>query len=153
MQGAGKIRVNFQNWEKPVFDKNGLTKWHWVCQYNENLILGEYTDVGAFTYINASFGVIIEDHAQIGSHCSIYSQSTIGNIVTPFFYQMVVVGEKTGTVGESLTNIVDFYQTEINRNLDDFIKLLEPIFIVVLGLVVAGLVGAVLLPLYSVGLE
>ncbi|EKD90135.1 MAG: O-acetyltransferase [uncultured bacterium] len=77
MQGAGKIRVNFQNWEKPVFDKNGLTKWHWVCQYNENLILGEYTDVGAFTYINASFGVIIEDHAQIGSHCSIYSQSTI----------------------------------------------------------------------------
>src|SRR3989338_1950416 len=76
-----------------------------------------------------------------------------GNIVTPFFYQMVVVGEKTGTVGESLTNIVDFYQTEINRNLDDFIKLLEPIFIVVLGLVVAGLVGAVLLPLYSVGLE
>ncbi len=75
------------------------------------------------------------------------------NIVTPFFYQMVVVGEKTGTVGESLTNIVDFYQAEIDRTLDNFIKLLEPIFIVVLGLVVAGLVGAVLLPLYSGGIE
>jgi type IV pilus assembly protein PilC len=75
------------------------------------------------------------------------------NIISPFFYQMVVVGEKTGTVGESLTNIVDFYQTEIDRDLDNFIKLLEPLFIVVLGLVVAGLVGAVLLPLYSVGME
>ncbi len=75
------------------------------------------------------------------------------NIISPFFYQMVVVGEKTGTVGESLTNIVDFYQTEIDRDSDNFIRLLEPLFIVVLGLVVAGLVGAVLLPLYSVGLE
>lgn len=37
------------------------------------------TDIGAFTYINAKNGVIIEDHVQIGSHCSIYSVSTIDN--------------------------------------------------------------------------
>ena len=40
-------------------------------------ISGEKTDIGAFTYINASKGVTIEDHVQIGSHCSIYSKSTI----------------------------------------------------------------------------
>jgi len=36
-------------------------------------------DIGAFTYINAKNGVIIEDYVQIGSHCSIYSVSTIDN--------------------------------------------------------------------------
>lgn len=35
------------------------------------------TDIGAFTYINAKNGVVIEDAVQIGSHCSIYSVSTI----------------------------------------------------------------------------
>jgi acetyltransferase-like isoleucine patch superfamily enzyme len=41
--------------------------------------LGFKTDIGAFTYINAKFNVIIEDYVQIGSHCSIYSVSTIDN--------------------------------------------------------------------------
>jgi len=36
-------------------------------------------DIGAFTYINARYGVEIEDNVQIGSHCSIYSHSTIDN--------------------------------------------------------------------------
>jgi acetyltransferase-like isoleucine patch superfamily enzyme len=37
------------------------------------------TDIGAFTYINAKYGVEIQDCVQIGSHCSIYSWSTIDN--------------------------------------------------------------------------
>ena len=48
-------------------------------QYKKNLKLGYKTDIGAFTYINAKNGVIIEDYVQIGSHCSIYSVSTIDN--------------------------------------------------------------------------
>ena len=44
-----------------------------------NLTLGKRTDIGAFTYINAKHGVVIEDEVQIGSHCSIYSVSTIDN--------------------------------------------------------------------------
>jgi len=67
----------FKNWKKPEFDEKGMTKWNWMCQYNENLKLGEYVDIGAFTYINAKYGIIIEDYVQIGSHCSIYSVSTI----------------------------------------------------------------------------
>ncbi|WP_232473359.1 acyltransferase [Thermococcus thioreducens] len=48
-----------------------------MVQYPEGLKLGKYTDIGAFTYINAKYGVVIEDYVQIGSHCSIYSESTI----------------------------------------------------------------------------
>jgi acetyltransferase-like isoleucine patch superfamily enzyme len=69
----------FIDWQRPQFDHNGMTKWQWLCQYQENLSLGENTDIGAFTYINAKFGVTIEADVQIGSHCSIYSHNTIDN--------------------------------------------------------------------------
>ncbi len=72
--------------------------------------------------------------------------------ISPLFYQMVAVGEKTGSMGSSLKNVVEFYQQDIDRSLDNFIRLLEPIFIIILGGVVAGLMGAVLLPIYSTGL-
>lgn len=48
-----------------------------MVQYAKNLQLEERVDIGAFTYINAKFGVILEGGVQIGSHCSIYSESTI----------------------------------------------------------------------------
>jgi len=67
----------FKNWRPPKFNKRGLTKWNWMCQYHENLKLGKNTDIGAFTYINAKYGVEIQENVQIGSHCSIYSESTI----------------------------------------------------------------------------
>jgi len=69
----------FKNWQPPTFDERNMTKWNWMCQHHENLKLGKYVDIGAFTYINAKYGVEIEDNVQIGSHCSIYSHSTIDN--------------------------------------------------------------------------
>jgi len=67
----------FKDWKYPEFDEKGITRWNWMCQYHENLRLGENADIGAFTYINAKYGVEIQKDVQIGSHCSIYSWSTI----------------------------------------------------------------------------
>jgi acetyltransferase-like isoleucine patch superfamily enzyme len=50
-----------------------------MVQHLGNFNLGYKTDIGAFTYINAKNGVTIEDYVEIGSHCSIYSISTIDN--------------------------------------------------------------------------
>jgi acetyltransferase-like isoleucine patch superfamily enzyme len=69
----------FQDWEYPEIEEGRLTKYNWLVQHKENLRLGYKTDIGAFTYINAKNGVIIEDFVQIGSHCAIYSVSTIDN--------------------------------------------------------------------------
>lgn len=69
----------FKNWKYPEFDETGMTKWNWMCQHKENLKLGKNTDIGAFTYINAKYGVEIQDDVQVGSHCAIYSVSTIDN--------------------------------------------------------------------------
>jgi len=77
MLAGGNMHGRFKDWKYPEFDEKGMTKWNWMCQYKENLKLGENTDIGAFTYINAKYGVEIQDDVQIGSHCSIYSWSTI----------------------------------------------------------------------------
>ncbi len=69
----------FKDWTAPEIKEGKLTEYNWLVQNKENLELGYKTDIGAFTYINAEKGVIIEDYVQVGSHSSIYSISTIDN--------------------------------------------------------------------------
>lgn len=67
----------FEDWNYPEVVEGKLTKYHWLVKDKDNLKIGYKTDIGAFTYINAKNGITIEDYVQIGSHCSIYSISTI----------------------------------------------------------------------------
>ena len=71
--------MRFKRWVFPEIEEGKLTQYNWVVQHKDKLKLGYQTDIGAFTYINAKNEVIIEDEVQIGSHCSIYSVSTIDN--------------------------------------------------------------------------
>jgi len=71
------MNKKFKDWEYPIIEEGKLTKYNWMIQHIENFKLGYKTDIGSFTYINAKYGVIIEDFVEIGSHCSIYSVSTI----------------------------------------------------------------------------
>lgn len=64
-------------WKKPIIKHGKFTKYNYIVQYPEKLKLGKNFDVGTFTYINSRYGVEIQDNVQIGSHCSIYSHSTI----------------------------------------------------------------------------
>lgn len=66
-------------WIHPIIKNGELTKWKWMVQHVKKLLIGKYVDIGAFTYINARYGVEIQDNVRIGSHCSIYSYSTIDN--------------------------------------------------------------------------
>ncbi len=66
-----------KKWIKPIIKHGKMTKYNYIVQYPEKLKLGKNFDIGEFTYINANYGVTIEDDVQIGSHCSIYSHSTI----------------------------------------------------------------------------
>ena len=69
----------FEDWQYPEVEDGIPTKYHWLVQNSSGLELGFKTDIGAFTYINARFGVVLEDEVQVGSHCSLYSVSTIDN--------------------------------------------------------------------------
>lgn len=73
------MEKRFKKWQKPTIKDGKLTKWNWMVRGVKNFKLGKNTDIGAFSYIQAVGGVEIQDNVQIGSHCSIYSVSTIDN--------------------------------------------------------------------------
>lgn len=71
------MNTRFEKWDYPDIIDGIPTKYNWVVQNATGLNLGYKTDIGAFSYINAQYEVEIQDYVQIGSHCSIYSISTI----------------------------------------------------------------------------
>jgi type IV pilus assembly protein PilC len=63
--------------------------------------------------------------------------------------QMVKVGEETGSLGEILKTLADFYKREVDGAVDTLVGLIEPVMIVVLGLGVGILLVSVLMPIYN----
>jgi len=72
------------------------------------------------------------------------------DIISPLFVQMVAVGEKTGKLDSSLTNVVRFYKRETEAFINSLSSIIEPVLIIGLALMVGFLVAAVLLPIYQV---
>jgi len=68
----------------------------------------------------------------------------------PILSKMIKVGEETGKISEVLKNISAFYDQEIDRMAKNMTALIEPVLIVFLGLGVAVLVFAILMPIYSI---
>ena len=69
--------------------------------------------------------------------------------------KMVEVGESTGALQEMLNSLADFYDEEIDTNLGRFITMVEPLLLVVMGIIIAGLLLSLYMPLFnmSVGSE
>ncbi|ABF40392.1 type II secretion system protein [Candidatus Koribacter versatilis Ellin345] len=67
------------------------------------------------------------------------------NMVT----QMIGVGEATGAMDAMLQKIADFYEDEVDAATKDLLTLLEPIMIVLLGIMIGGVVVSLYLPLFS----
>ncbi len=63
--------------------------------------------------------------------------------------KMVEVGESTGALQEMLNSLSDFYDEEIETNLGRFVTLVEPILLVVMGIVIAGLLLSLYMPLFN----
>jgi acetyltransferase-like isoleucine patch superfamily enzyme len=66
-----------KKWTKPTIKHQKITKYGYLVEYPEKLVLGKKVDIGVFTYINSHYGVEIQDDVQIGPHCSIVSHSSI----------------------------------------------------------------------------
>ena len=73
------LPLNCIRWCKPKIQHGKPTKYGWIVSYPSKFVLKKYTDIGVFTYIQAQEGVEIGEFAQLGSHCSVYSVSTIDN--------------------------------------------------------------------------
>ncbi|HVL66405.1 MAG TPA: type II secretion system F family protein [Vicinamibacterales bacterium] len=63
--------------------------------------------------------------------------------------KMVEVGEQTGALQEMLNSLADFYDEEIETNLGRFVTVIEPALLVIMGIVIAGLLLALYMPLFQ----
>lgn len=63
--------------------------------------------------------------------------------------KMVEVGEQTGALQEMLNSLADFYDEEIETNLGRFITVIEPALLVIMGIVIAGLLLSLYMPLFQ----
>ena len=71
------------------------------------------------------------------------------NVFPPMVISMISVGEQTGGLDDMLTKIADFYDTEVDVAVSALLSLMEPIMIVVLGVIVGGMVVAMYLPIFD----
>ncbi len=65
--------------------------------------------------------------------------------------QMVAIGEESGALDSMLAKIADFYEQEVDDAVDSMSSLMEPIIMVVLGVLIGGLVLAMYLPIFQMG--
>jgi type IV pilus assembly protein PilC len=97
---------------------------------------------------------VIHD-AVMGSRASIAGGETIAGplkesgVFPPMVVQMINVGEQTGGLDEMLTKIADFYDEEVDAAVEALLSAMEPIMIVVLGVIVGGMIVAMYLPIFD----
>ncbi len=70
-------------------------------------------------------------------------------VFPPMVVQMIGVGEETGALDEMLNKIAVFYDDEVNTAVDTLTSVIEPLMIVVMGLIVGGMVVAMYMPMFK----
>ena len=65
--------------------------------------------------------------------------------------QMIAVGEESGSLDEMAAKVADFYEADVDAAVDSLSSLLEPMIMVILGVLVGGLVIAMYLPIFKLG--
>jgi type IV pilus assembly protein PilC len=97
---------------------------------------------------------VIHD-AVMASRASIAGGETIAQplkesaVFPPMVTSMISIGEQTGGLDEMLSKIADFYDEEVDVAVGTLLSLMEPVMIVVLGVVVGGMVVAMYLPIFD----
>jgi type IV pilus assembly protein PilC len=65
--------------------------------------------------------------------------------------QMTAIGEESGALDSMLNKVADFFEEEVDDAVDGISSLIEPMIMVVLGVLIGGLVIAMYLPIFKMG--
>jgi type IV pilus assembly protein PilC len=65
--------------------------------------------------------------------------------------QMVAIGEESGALDQMLGKVADFYEDEVDEAVKSLSSLMEPLIMVILGVLIGGLVVAMYLPIFKLG--
>ncbi|MEW8338187.1 MAG: type II secretion system F family protein, partial [Candidatus Thiodiazotropha sp.] len=71
------------------------------------------------------------------------------NLFPNMVIQMVAIGEESGALDDMLNKVADFYEEQVDNAVDAMSSLMEPIIMVILGVLIGGLVVAMYLPIFK----
>ena len=72
-------------------------------------------------------------------------------IFPPMVCQMVAIGENTGSLDSLLKKVAEFYEDEVDSAVANLTALMEPMIMIVLGVIIGGLVISMYLPIFQLG--
>lgn len=102
---------------------------------------------GNALYRNAVMDVRNEVMAGMQMHMAMRTTMVFPDMLT----QMVMIGEEAGSIDEMLAKIAGIYQQEVDDAVDGLSSMLEPLIMVILGILIGGLVIAMYLPIFTMG--
>ena len=92
---------------------------------------------------------VMQSRASIAGGETIAGPLAASGVFPPMVISMIAVGEQTGGLDEMLSKIADFYDSEVDVAVGTLLSMMEPIMIVVLGVIVGGMVVAMYLPIFD----
>lgn len=97
----------------------------------------------------------VVEEAVLATKASIREGETIADplrasgVFPPMVVQMIAVGEETGALDNMLEKIANFYDEEVNAAVETLTSIIEPVMIVVMGVIVGGMVVSMYLPMFK----
>jgi type IV pilus assembly protein PilC len=151
----GKRFFDYWKLKVPLF--GGLTQKYTIALYARNLATLFESGINIITAMNISNesveNVIIQKSLEDVVHeveggIPIAKALSKAQIMPELSVQMIEVGEESGNLDEMLTRVAEFYEDEINFLIDQITAMVEPAFIVVIGVITGIIVLAMYLPIF-----
>jgi type IV pilus assembly protein PilC len=95
------------------------------------------------------YEIIMKCRARVREGDSIGDPLAKSGLFPPMVVQMVSIGEETGALDQMLGKVADFYEIEVESQLQSLAAALEPIMIIILGVIVGFIVIALFMPMIS----
>lgn len=102
---------------------------------------------GNFVYLDATKKIQTEVSTGTSLTIAMQNADVFPNMVT----QMVSIGEESGSLDQMLGKVADFYEAEVDEAVESLSSLMEPLIMVILGVLIGGLVIAMYLPIFKLG--
>ncbi len=91
----------------------------------------------------------VQSEISTGTSLTVAMQNT--NVFPNMVLQMTAIGEESGALDSMLSKVADFFEAEVDDAVDALASLMEPVIMVVLGVVIGGLVVAMYMPIFKMG--
>lgn len=91
----------------------------------------------------------IQGEVSTGTSLTVAMQNAV--VFPSMVLQMTAIGEESGALDSMLGKIADFFEREVDEAVDALASLMEPLIMVVLGVLIGGLVVAMYLPIFKMG--